>query len=83
MSHHVKPFYGEEVLRDRQQEYIEAILKKYRNTPADENLKKKVWDELQAEKAAGRVTIPFKVVLEQDPQGLFAPCVKVLLDTKV
>lgn len=77
------PFYGHVIYRGRQEEYIENILKKYRNEPATEDLKKKIWDELQMEKYHGRVTIPFKVALRRDPTGKFPDYVEVILDTKV
>ena len=83
MSKHDKPFYGEEILRDEQEAYIESLLKKYCKEKADASLKQKIWDELQAEKTAGRITIPFKVILDQDPAGNFAPQIKVILDSKV
>lgn len=76
-------FYGSPILRQKEQEYIEQLLSKYRSCPADEELKKKIWEELQAEKAAGRIRIPFKVCLHADPTKQFPNYVEVLLDTKV
>ena len=49
----------------------------------NEELKKKIWDSLQKVKHEGRLTIPFKVILRQDPSGKFPNWVEVLLDTKV
>jgi hypothetical protein len=83
MSHSHKPFYDIDILRNREQAYIETLLKKYRGRTADEALKKEIWDELQQEKFAGRLKIPFKVILKQDPNGHFPPAVEVILDTKV
>lgn len=77
------PFYGAEIYRDREAEYIENILKKYRDQPATQELKAKIWEELQREKHLGNIHIPFKVVLVNDPSGVFPDCVEVQLDTKV
>ena len=60
-----------------------SLLKKYDKEPATEELKKKIWDELQNEKFLGRVTIPFKIVLRRDPKGQFPSYIEVILDTKV
>lgn len=77
------PFYGYEIVRNEQQERIQTLLRKYKNEPASEELKKKIWDELQREKYLGHITIPFKVVLRRDPSGKYPDCVEVILDTKV
>jgi hypothetical protein len=76
-------FYGYTIVRGDQQGYIQSLLKKYDKEPPSEELKKKIWDELQNEKFLGRVTIPFKVVLRRDPTGKFPSYVEVVLDTKV
>jgi hypothetical protein len=81
MSEH--PFYGQEVYRNQQQKYIQNLLKKYKKEPATEELKKKIWDELQMEKHKGKITIPFKIVLRQDSSGKYPNFVEVILDTKV
>jgi len=80
MSH---PFYGQEILRNQQQKWIETLLKKYRGQPADDTLKQRIWDELQEQKHQGILTIPFKVVLRKDPSHNFPPYIEVILDTKV
>lgn len=77
------PFYGKEILADREQEYIRQLLHKYRLETADEDLKKKIWDDLQQAKYLGKVTIPFKVVLRRDQTGKFPSYIDVILDTKV
>ena len=77
------PYYGYTIVRNSQQEYIQSLLKKYKNEPPSEELKKKIWDELQNEKFLGRVLIPFRVVLRRDPSGQFPAFVEVILDTKV
>jgi hypothetical protein len=77
------PFYGTDIIRNNEQAYIQTLLKKYRNLEVDDDLKKKIWDELQMEKYHGRITIPFKVVLRKDPAGRFPAAIEVILDTKV
>lgn len=77
------PFYGHVILRRKEQEYIREILKKYQNDPVNDDLKKKVWDELQMEKHYGRITIPFKLAVRRDPYGNFPDAIEVILDTKV
>jgi len=76
-------FYEKAILEDREAEYVNKILNKYRHETADEELKKKIWDDLQHEKAEGRLSIPFKVVLRRDEYGLYPPRVEVILDTKL
>ncbi len=86
MSHnneHAHPFYGQEIVRNNEQTYINKILKKYENDPVNEELKKKIWDDLQMEKYYGRITIPFKVTLRRDINGLYPDFIEVILDTKV
>lgn len=80
---HEHPFYGYEIIRRSQQEYIQELLKKYRQEPVTDELKKKIWDELQMEKHLGHVTIPFKVVIRRDAYGRFPDYIEVILDTKV
>ncbi len=84
MSEEVEhPFYGQWIIRRTQQEYIQKLLQKYKHEPASEELKKKIWEELQMEKHFGRITIPFKVALRLDKMGKFPDYVEVILDTKV
>lgn len=80
---HEHPFYGFDIIRRQQQEYIKNLLKKYRGQPVTEELKKKVWDELQMQKHLGLVTIPFKMTTRRDPYGKFPDVIEVILDTKV
>lgn len=77
------PFYGFPIIRRQEQEHIKQLLKKYQHLPVSEELKKKVWDELQMEKHFGRVTIPFKIATRRDPYGKFPDVIEVILDTKV
>lgn len=81
--HHQHPFYGVNILREREQNYINALLEKYSHLPANDELKKKIYDELQLEKYKGNVKIPFKVVLREDPSHKIPPYIEVILDTKV
>lgn len=80
---HEHPFYGVDVVRRQQQEYIQNLLKKYKKEPVSEELKKKIWDELQMEKHLGRIIIPFKITSRRDPYGKFPEQIEIILDTKV
>lgn len=77
------PFYGIDVVRQKEQNYIKKILEKYRHEPVTDELKEKIWDELQMEKYRGNITIPFKVVLRRDALKKFPDTIEVILDTKV
>ncbi len=76
-------FYDRPILRQQEQEYIEKLLQKYKKEPATEELKQKIWDELQQEKHKGNITIPFKIALRQDHYGRYPDTIEVILDTKV
>lgn len=80
---HEHPFYGIDVIRRDQQAYIQNLLKKYKNEPVTEDLKKKIWEELQQEKHLGKITIPFKIATRRDPYGKFPDVIEIILDTKV
>lgn len=77
------PFYGIDVIRRQEQDYITNLLKKYQNEAATDELKAKIWNELQLEKHHGRITIPFKVVMRRDTLKKYPDYVEVILDTKV
>ena len=77
------PFYGFEIIRRKEQAFIQNLLKKYRNQPLSEELKAKIWDELQMEKYKGNVTIPFKVVMRKDSLKKYPDYIEIILDTKV
>lgn len=77
------PFYGYTIIPRNEKNKIEAILSKYKNEPVNDELKKKIWDDLQKAKFEGEITIPFKVVIRKDPQKKFFDFVEVILDTKV
>lgn len=78
-----RPFYDVDIYRGREQEYINNLLKKYKNEPVTEELKQKIWDELQQEKFKGTLKIPFKVVMRKDPERKYPDVIEVILDTKV
>lgn len=77
------PFYGTEIYQNDEQAYINKLLLKYKKEPPTEELKAKIYDELQMEKHFGRIKIPFKVNLKKDPTKKFPDYVEVILDTKV
>lgn len=82
-NHNHPPFYGVEILKRNEQDYINELLLKYRDLPATDELKKKIYDELQLEKHKGNIKIPFKVVLREDRSKKAFPYIEVILDTKV
>lgn len=77
------PFYGYPIYRHSEQNYIKQLLKKYKGEKVNEELKKKIWDELQMEKYLGRIKIPFKIAVRCDPTGKIPDYIEVILDTKV
>lgn len=87
MTQHIEdeqlPFYGKEIIRRKEQEYIHHLLKKYKDESPTEELKAKIWDELQMEKHKGSITIPFKVVMRRDIYKKYPDYIEVILDTKV
>ena len=80
---HDHPFYGVDIYARHEQEYIKSLLKKFKGQPVTEELKKKIWDELQREKYLGNIKIPFKVVTRRDATGKYPDAIEVILDTKV
>ncbi|HEV8052529.1 MAG TPA: hypothetical protein VGP47_08540 [Parachlamydiaceae bacterium] len=80
---HDHPFYGYVIIRRKEEEYIKSLMQKYQHETVNEELKKKVWDELQMEKHLGKITIPFKLAIRMDPYGKFPDQLEVILDTKV
>ena len=82
-EHQNHPFYGYEIIRRQQAEYIQKLLIKYKLEKVDEELKKKIWDELQMEKHLGHITIPFKLAIQQDQTGKYPDFIEVILETKV
>jgi hypothetical protein len=77
------PFYGIEIIRRQEQGYIQDLLKKYRHEAVTDELKAKIWDELQMEKYKKNITIPFKVIMHRDAFKKFPDYIEVILDTKV
>ena len=80
---HEHPFYGHIIVRRKEESYIKSLMEKYQGQKVDEELKKKVWEELQMEKHLGRITIPFRLAVRKDPYGKFPDLLEVILDTKV
>lgn len=76
-------FYDQVIFPQKEQNYIEKLLRKYRKREVNDELKQEIWDELQKEKARGHITIPFKIVTRRDPSGKFSEYIEVILDTKV
>ena len=83
MDRHDHPFYDKFIFPRQEQNYIKNLLKKYKNEPVTEELKKKIWDELQNEKYLGNLSIPFKVVVRKDSYGRYPDYIEIILDTKV
>ncbi|CRX39336.1 hypothetical protein [Estrella lausannensis] len=83
MTEEEHPFYGYEILREREHAQIEKILSKHKGKQADDQLKKEIYEELQDLKDKGTISIPFKVVLRKDPMARQAPYIEVILDTKL
>jgi hypothetical protein len=77
------PFYGYPIYRHSEQEYIQKLLQKYKGLPVNDELKKKIWNELQQEKHLGRIKMPFKMAVRLDPTGKFPDYIEIILDTKV
>jgi hypothetical protein len=77
------PFYGMDIFRRKEQAYIQDLLKKYRHESVTEELKSKIWEELQMEKHQGNIHIPFKVVMRRDAPKKYPDYIEVILDTKV
>lgn len=80
---HEHPFYGQEISRHQQEEYIQSLLSPYLGKPATEEIQKEVYDTLMLAKHRGEVVIPFKVLLKKDETGYYPPHIEVLLDTRV
>lgn len=83
MTHKEHPFYGVEIHSDQEEAYIKKLLQKYQNEPVSDELRKKVWDELQNEKYLGNIKIPFKVVMRRDAYKQYPDCIEIILDTKL
>lgn len=86
MDQHSKsehPFYGVDIISRKEQLYIQDLLKKYRNEAVTDELKEKIWNELQMEKYKGNITIPFKVLIKRDATKKYPDVIEIILDTKV
>lgn len=80
---HERPFYGKQVARQVEEEFIQSIVSKYRKDPVNEELMEKVYNELMHEKYLGNITIPFKVLMQKDETGRRPDYIEILLDSKV
>lgn len=80
---HPHPFYGKDILAKKEQAFMQTFLAKYRKETVNEELKTKIWNDLQKEKFLGHLTIPFKVVLRRDIYGKYPDFIEIILDTKV
>ncbi|NGX61936.1 MAG: hypothetical protein K940chlam9_01427 [Chlamydiae bacterium] len=78
-----KPYYGKEIDSDQEQELIQIILSKYRLEPVTDELRKKITCELQEAKAAGKISIPYQVVMRKSPSPYHRSYIEILLDTKL
>lgn len=76
-------FFGKEIHPDEEQKTIESVLKKYEFDEANDALKKKIYNELVDLKRAGKISIPFQVVLRNDIFKRHRPYIEIMLDTKV
>lgn len=83
MTEEEHPFYGYEILKEREHARIEKVLSKHKRKKADDQLKKEIYEELQDLKDKGVITIPFKVVLRKDSTGKQPTYIEVILDTKL
>lgn len=77
------PFYDIEIIRRQEKDYIEKLLRKYRHEQVTDELKAKIWDELQMEKYQGHITIPFRVIMRRDALKKYPDYIEIILDTKV
>ena len=80
-QHH--PFYGRVIICREEEAFIKKLIEKYQKESVTDDLKKRVWDELQMEKYKGNITIPFKLAVRRDPSGKFPDMIEIILDTKV
>jgi hypothetical protein len=76
-------FYDKEIVRQKQHEYIQALLEKYKNDPVTDELKQKIYDELCEERFKGNISIPFQIIVKRDNSGIHHDYIEVLLDTRV
>ena len=84
MSEHEEgPFYGIDIIRRTEEETVRKILQQFKNEPVTDELKKRIWDELQKAKFEGTLKMPFKVVMRRDRTRKYPEYVEVILDTKV
>ncbi|MCH9609081.1 MAG: hypothetical protein S4CHLAM45_08440 [Chlamydiales bacterium] len=68
---------------DQEQKTIETILKKYLHLPPDEELKKKIYNDLTEAKANGKIFTPFKVILRKNPDPNIRNFIEIAIETKI
>lgn len=73
---------GEQFCHD-QHTLIEKLLEPFKGKPANEDLKKEIYNTLSHAKAKGDLILPFKITLRKDPNKRHRPQIEVTLDTKV
>lgn len=76
-------FYEKQIVRDDEEEKIDAILSKYKNEKATPELRDKIWNDIMTARHMGQISIPVKVHLKQDPENKFPDYIEVALDTRV
>ncbi len=77
------PFYGKEILRNREHAKINSLLEKFKGRSADAALKKEIYETLQKAKEEGVISIPFKIALRKSPSPYTPSYIEVILDTKL
>lgn len=77
------PFYGKNIITRDEKAYILQLLKKYRHEKVTDELKAKIWDELQMEKSKGNIMTPFKLAIRRDSSKQYPDFIEIILDTKV
>ena len=76
-------FFGKKIDPPSEKKLIESVLAKYRAKEATDELRKMIYTELMHMKAAGKISIPFQVVLRKDIFAKHRPFIEIVLDTKV
>lgn len=61
---------------------IKNVLKKYESDTPNEELCKKIWEELAALRAEKKLSSLCRVVLVKDREGVYPPRVDVVVETK-
>lgn len=83
MSAHERPYYGKWVIPNEEQARIQKLLAPYQNQPVTEELLSQVYEVLSEAKFRGEISIPFRIVLQEDVYKRQPDCLKIILDTKL